>query len=93
VFLNLTPAETAERVYAAAEEMGIPLRDRVTRYRIVNHPHDFYRLSPGTESLRPEQHTPIPGLSLAGDYTKQPWIATMEGAVISGQRAAASINS
>jgi len=90
-FLGLAPDETAERVYAAAAEMGIQLREKVTRYRIVNHPHDFYLLAPGTESKRPEQQTPVPGLSLAGDYTKQPLIATMEGAVISGQRAAAAI--
>jgi len=37
------------------------------------------------------QHTPIRGLFLAGDYTKQPYVASMEGATISGKTAAAAI--
>lgn len=32
--------------------------------------------------------TPLPGLSLAGDYTAQAFVVTMEGAVVSGHRAA-----
>ncbi|MEK1830445.1 FAD-dependent oxidoreductase [Priestia megaterium] len=30
--------------------------------------------------MRPSQETPIKGLILAGDYTEQPYFATMEGA-------------
>lgn len=37
---------------------------------------------------RPPQHTPIPGLFLAGDYTAGEYPATLEAAVRSGQRAA-----
>jgi 15-cis-phytoene desaturase len=33
----------------------------------------------------------VPGLTLAGDYTKQPWVASMEGAVVSGERAAVAV--
>jgi 15-cis-phytoene desaturase len=60
----------------------------ITDYRVIRHPADFYALEPGMERLRPRQRTPIPGLVLAGDYTKQPCLATMEGAVVSGLRAA-----
>jgi len=70
-----------------AERVGLKLRD-VREYRVVNHPADFYSLSPGSETLRPPQETPVPGLTLAGDYTRQKFLATMEGAVISGERAA-----
>ncbi|HYD83576.1 MAG TPA: FAD-dependent oxidoreductase, partial [Opitutus sp.] len=63
-------------------------RDRVTRYRLVNHVDDFYSLAPGNDHLRPAQATPVRGLSLAGDYTRQKYVATMEGAVVSGQLAA-----
>lgn len=90
-FLRLTPEETAERVYVDAERMGIHFRDKVRRYRMVTHPHDFYAMTPGSELLRPVQKTPIPGLTLAGDYTRQPFVASMEGAVISGKRAAEAI--
>jgi uncharacterized protein with NAD-binding domain and iron-sulfur cluster len=48
-------------------------------------------MKPGSEALRPLQRTPIRGLFLAGDYTKQPYVASMEGATISGKRAAAGI--
>jgi 15-cis-phytoene desaturase len=60
----------------------------ITDYRVIRHPADFYSLEPGMERLRPTQRTSIPGLVLAGDYTKQPCLATMEGAVVSGLRAA-----
>lgn len=33
----------------------------------------------------------MPGLSLAGDYTRQRCVATMEGAVVSGKRAAEAV--
>ena len=58
------------------------------RYRVVPHLDDFYSLAPGNDRLRPAQATPVRGLSLAGDYTRQPNVATMEGAVISGRLAA-----
>jgi 15-cis-phytoene desaturase len=51
----------------------------------------FHCLAPGYNHLRPEQKTPVKGLTLAGDYTRQPLFSTMEGAVLSGQRAAEAI--
>ncbi|WP_337035362.1 hydroxysqualene dehydroxylase [Paenibacillus illinoisensis] len=63
----------------------------VTEYRIVRGNENFYRIALGNERKRPEQVTPIRGLYLAGDYTKQPMFTTMEGAVLSGQKAAAGI--
>jgi 15-cis-phytoene desaturase len=71
-----------------ADKLGLAVRDRVTRYRLVNHVDDFYSLAPGNDHLRPAQATPVRGLSLAGDYTRQKYVATMEGAVVSGQLAA-----
>jgi 15-cis-phytoene desaturase len=40
------------------------------------------------EALRSSQKTRVHGLMLAGDYTAQRYLATMEGAVMSGRRAA-----
>lgn len=71
-----------------ADKLGLAVRNRVTRYRMVNHADDFYSLAPGNDWLRPAQKTPVRGLSLAGDYTRQKFVATMEGAVVSGQLAA-----
>ena len=67
------------------------MRDRLVRYRVIKLPADFYSLSPGNDALRPPQETPIPGLTLAGDYTRQQYLATMEGAVVSGRRAARAV--
>ena len=54
-------------------------------------PAEFYALTPGSEALKPLQKTPIAGLTLAGDYTKQKYLATIEGAVYSGRLAAKAV--
>ena len=91
LFLHKEPKDTLEAVIADARTIGIELKDKIIDYRIVKHPHDFYSFAPGHEELRPTQATPIPGLTLAGDYTKQKYLSTMEGAVVSGQKAAEAV--
>jgi 15-cis-phytoene desaturase len=90
-FLAMEPAEILEITCRDAERLGVRVRDRVTSYRVVKLPADFYALSPGTDALRPPQVTPVEGLTLAGDYTRQQYLATMEGAVVSGQIAARAV--
>lgn len=90
-FLDQSPEAIREVVCADADRLGIPLADLMTDYRVVHHPRDFHSLEPGYQGLRPAQATPIPGLALAGDYTHQRFLATMEGAVVSGRRAAAAV--
>jgi 15-cis-phytoene desaturase len=90
-FIKMDPEHVLEKVYSDAESLNLPLRELARRYRIVNHKHDFYAMEPGTEEMRPPQKTPVPGLVLAGDYTKQPWSASMEGAVVSGRLAAEAV--
>lgn len=87
-FLEMKPEDTLNRVIEDAKKIGLELKDKVMDYRQVNHVYDFHSLAPGHQALRPGQKTPIPGLILAGDYTKQPYFATMEGAVLSGRKAA-----
>jgi 15-cis-phytoene desaturase len=88
-FIRMPPDQVMETVLADADKLGLRVRNHVRRYRMVNHPDDFYALEPGQDALRPDQATPVPGLTLAGDYTRQVFLATMEGAVVSGHRAAA----
>ncbi len=83
-------AELLKIVLADLEKVGVKV-PKVIDYRKVAHHEDFYKLSPGTEAKRPLQKTPVKGLYLAGDYTKQPLMATMEGAVISGRLAADAV--
>jgi 15-cis-phytoene desaturase len=87
-FLSMPADEILEVVKADAARLGIELYDKTIDYRKVTLPHDFYSLAPGSEALRPRQGTSIGGLALAGDYTKQKYLATMEGAVVSGNLAA-----
>ena len=58
---------------------------------VVKLSHSLYRESPGMESFRPSQTTPIKNFFLAGSYTKQDYIDSMEGATMSGHLAAAAI--
>jgi 15-cis-phytoene desaturase len=87
-FLDMPADDILKVVVQDGERLGLHLHDNVLAYRRVRLPHDFYALSTGNEQLRPPQRTDIPGLTLAGDYTKQPYLATMEGAVVSGKLAA-----
>ncbi|MBT2757603.1 FAD-dependent oxidoreductase [Mesobacillus foraminis] len=87
-YLERTPKETMEIVLEEGKKIGIDLTGKVLDYRKVDHLYDFHNLEPGNQALRPEQKTPIKGLILAGDYTKQPYFATMESAAISGVKAA-----
>lgn len=87
-FVSLSPSEIFKKVYPDLLSLGLRVEGNIRQYRVIKHLHDFYALEPGNEHLRPPQKTPIPGLTLAGDYTQQPFFTSMEGAVISGYRAA-----
>ena len=51
----------------------------------------LYREAPGMEPFRPNQKTSISNFFMAGSYTKQDYIDSMEGATMSGHLAAAAI--
>jgi len=87
-FLDMAPDDVLAVVCRDARRLGFDLDAHVTAFRVIAHPHDFHSLEPGHLALRPDQETPVPGLSLAGDYTRQRFVVSMEGAVVSGQRAA-----
>ncbi|KGG13259.1 MULTISPECIES: 9,9'-di-cis-zeta-carotene desaturase [Prochlorococcus] len=58
---------------------------------VVKLAKSLYRESPGMEPYRPKQSTSISNFFLAGSYTKQDYIDSMEGATMSGHLAAAEI--
>lgn len=84
----MPPEKIVSTVCADAQRIGIELEDKIRAWRLFVSPDDFYFPYPGSEALRPAQRTPVRGLTLAGDYTKQLYMATMEGAVLSGKIAA-----
>lgn len=86
--INMPADEILSIIKQDAKRLRIDLSDNVLDYRKIPLPEDFYSLATGSEAKRPGQETVIPGLTLAGDYTKQQHLATMEGAVVSGRLAA-----
>lgn len=51
---------------------------------VVKLGQSLYREKPGQDRLRPKQATPIPNFFLAGSYTYQDYLDSMEGATRSG---------
>jgi 15-cis-phytoene desaturase len=90
-YLDADPGAVLTDVRRDAGKLGVDLTDNIIDYHLVTIPDDFYSLASGSEALRPQQATPVPGLTLAGDYTKQRHLATMEGAALSGRLAAEAI--
>ncbi|EFJ23885.1 hypothetical protein SELMODRAFT_232430 [Selaginella moellendorffii] len=66
---------------------------KVLKYHIVKTPRQasVYKTVPDCEPCRPLQRSPLRGFYLAGDFTKQKYLASMEGAVLSGKLCAMSI--
>ena len=63
----------------------------LTWYGVVKLAQSLYREAPGMDSYRPEQKTPVANFFLAGSYTQQDYIDSMEGATITGRRAAKAV--
>jgi 15-cis-phytoene desaturase len=62
------------------------------KYKVVKTPLSVYKTTPGCQQLRPDQTTPIKNFFLAGDYTMQRYLASMEGAVLSGKLCAGAVD-
>lgn len=60
---------------------------QLIKHTIVRIPNSVYQARPGTDRFRPDQATEIPNLFLAGDYTQQEFMASIEGAIRSAKRA------
>ncbi|XP_021891252.1 zeta-carotene desaturase, chloroplastic/chromoplastic [Carica papaya] len=58
---------------------------------VVKIGQSLYREAPGKDPFRPDQKTPVNNFFLAGSYTKQDYIDSMEGATLSGRQASAYI--
>lgn len=63
----------------------------MTWYGVVKLAQSLYREAPGMDLYRPSQKTPVANFFLAGSYTQQDYIDSMEGATISGKQAAQAI--
>jgi zeta-carotene desaturase len=79
--INLALAELAEF-------LPVVKTATLVKAHVVKELRATFSARPGLEALRPPAGTAISNLSLAGDWTRSGWPATMEGAVRSGYLAA-----
>lgn len=68
-----------------------PSPAKLLKSHVVKTPRSVYKATPGRQAYRPTQKTPIPNFYLSGDYTMQRYLASMEGAVLSGKLTAQAI--
>jgi zeta-carotene desaturase len=88
-FIKQSNEAIAQHVLKQVHELFPSSRElNMTWYSVVKLAQSLYREAPGMDIYRPQQKTPIPNFFLAGSYTQQDYIDSMEGATISGRRAA-----
>jgi len=61
---------------------------RLKKFAVVKVPRSVYAAIPGRNKYRPSQETPIENLVMAGDWTSQKFLGSMEGAILGGKLAA-----
>ncbi|MEA5419120.1 15-cis-phytoene desaturase [Spirulina sp. CCNP1310] len=64
---------------------------QLLKSKVVKTPRSVYKAVSGSQAHRPTQTTPIANFYLAGSYTWQEFLGSMEGAVLSGKLAAGAI--
>ncbi|MFZ9288726.1 MAG: 9,9'-di-cis-zeta-carotene desaturase [Vulcanococcus sp.] len=77
--------EQVRRLFPSAKNL------KLVWSNVVKLAQSLYREAPGMEPYRPDQRTPVSNFFMAGSYTKQDYIDSMEGATMSGRLAAAAI--
>lgn len=88
-FIAQSNEAITQHVLQQVRELFPSARDlNMTWSSVVKLAQSLYREAPGMDVFRPNQKTCIPNFFLAGSYTQQDYIDSMEGATISGQRAA-----
>ncbi|MEH2388123.1 MAG: 9,9'-di-cis-zeta-carotene desaturase [Nostoc sp.] len=88
-FIAQTNEAIAQHVLKQVHELFPSSRElNMTWYSVVKLAQSLYREAPGMDAYRPNQKTPVDNFFLAGSYTQQDYIDSMEGATISGRRAA-----
>jgi 15-cis-phytoene desaturase len=73
------------------DRFGTENSAQLLKYKVVKTPRSVYKATPGRQQYRPSQVTPIANFYLTGDYTMQRYLASMEGAVLSGKLTAQAI--
>lgn len=86
---RLFPTEIAnDDKWPSTSKQGPNGQAKLEKYAVVKVPRSVYAAIPGRNKYRPSQTTPIPHLTMAGDWTSQKFLGSMEGAVLGGKLAA-----
>ena len=91
-FIKQSNEEIAQHVLKQVHVLFPSSRElNMTWYSVVKLAQSLYREAPGMDKYRPAQKTPVSNFFLAGSYTQQDYIDSMEGATLSGRQAAKAI--
>ncbi len=91
-YIPMANAEIAQKVLQQIHDLFPSARNlQMTWFNVVKLAQSLYREAPGMDVYRPDQKTPIENFFLAGSYTMQDYIDSMEGATLSGKRCAEAI--
>merc|ERR1719440_1931358 len=86
---RLFPTEIAnDERWPATSKQTPQGQARLRKYAVVKVPRSVYAAIPGRNKYRPSQETPIDNFVLAGDWTSQKFLGSMEGAILGGKLAA-----
>lgn len=90
---RLFPTEIAnDEKWPATSQQGPNAQAKLRKFTVVKVPRSVYAAIPGRNKYRPSQTTPIPHFTMAGDWTSQKFLGSMEGAVLGGKLAAEVIS-
>jgi zeta-carotene desaturase len=91
-FVPMSNEEIAQHALKQIHDLFPSSRElNMTWFNVVKLAQSLYREKPGMDPYRPKQRTAIANFFLAGSYTAQDYIDSMEGATISGKQAAQAI--
>lgn len=91
-YMKMTDSKIVDTVTQQVQNLFPSARDlKCTWSSVVKLGESLYREEPGKDLFRPKQKTSIDNFFLAGSYTYQDYIDSMEGAVKSGRLAAAAV--
>jgi len=86
---RLFPTEIAnDERWPATSKQGTQGQAKLRKFAVVKVPRSVYAAIPGRNKYRPSQETPIDNFVLAGDWTSQKFLGSMEGAILGGKLAA-----
>jgi 15-cis-phytoene desaturase len=89
---EIVAATLAELEQLFPQHFGGESPATLLKSHVVKTPRSVYKATPGRQQHRPVQRTPVENFYLAGDFTLQQYLGSMEGAVLSGKLTAQAID-